>query len=97
MRRNDTVQRRLIGYSGRGVSAHDCWCDLWEPAQLSSSAPGGGKLWSARAGCLTGVVAVQTCRLTKGCILTEIRAKIDSWRFEFHTFEISEVKVKTEC
>lgn len=82
MRRNDTVQRRLIGYSGRGVSAHDRWCDLWELAQLSSSAPGGGKLWSARAGFLTGVVGVrarlQTCPLTKGCILTEIRAKIES-------------------
>lgn len=97
MRRNDTVQRRLIGYSGRGVSAHDCWCDLWEPAQLSSSAPGGGKLWSARAGCLTGVAGVQTYRLTKGCILTEIRVKIESERFEVYTFVISEVKVKTEC
>lgn len=58
MRRNDTVQRRIIGYSGRGVSVHDCWRDLWEPAELSSSAPGGGTFWSARAGRLPAVVGV---------------------------------------
>lgn len=29
----------------------------------------------------------------KGCILTEIRAKIESYRFEVYTFEISEVAI----